>query len=530
MATQTHTPEGTELRTEAVSADPIFQLASGFMAAKHLFAASELGLFEALADSPTDIDGLAARTGLTRRAARISADAMVALGLLDRDGDTYRNGPAAAAFLCGSGSADLRPLLRLWDTISYPAWCDLASALARGPAREAFELGPEQHEIMSAGIEAHNVGPATALAKTFDFSVHRRLLDVGGGTGSWSIAIVEEHRQLEATVLDLPAVAQAAAQRIADAGLESRVDVISGDAMAERLPADHDVFLLANVAHYWSPEQNRELLRRVREVAEPDSRLLVVDFWTNATHTEPLAAALMAGEFAVHLQNGDVYSVDEIREWLEQTGWRFVEHSPLGGPQTVVVAAVDPEHKGRTRSEEAPREEELAMQMTATTPYTLLEEEGLSDVWFYGGARIRVKTDGTRTGGRLYQAHLVEQRGSGPPLHIHHNADETFYVVEGEVDIVVGDVRVEAAPGDFVFGPRGVPHAYVVRSEEAELFVTFAPASMDGFFEQIGGIPVVPGEAAPAAAYPDPAEFTGAAAGWGVEIVGPPLTIEGGWR
>jgi mannose-6-phosphate isomerase-like protein (cupin superfamily) len=168
------------------------------------------------------------------------------------------------------------------------------------------------------------------------------------------------------------------------------------------------------------------------------------------------------------------------------------------------------------------------MQMTATSPYTLLKAEGTSDVWFYGGARIRVKTDGTRTGGRLYQAHLVEPRGSGPPLHIHHNADETFYVVRGEVDIVVGDLRVEAAPGDFVFGPQGVPHAYVARSEQSELFVTFAPASMDGFFEQIGGIPVVPGEAAPAGAYPDPAEFTRAAAAWGVEIVGPPLASFGG--
>src|SRR6185503_7965398 len=96
---------------------PIMQLAAGFMAAKHLFAASELGIFEALADSPATLDALAARTGLSRRAARISADAMVALGLLDRDNGAYRNGPVAAAFLAGGPSApgDLRPFLRFWD-------------------------------------------------------------------------------------------------------------------------------------------------------------------------------------------------------------------------------------------------------------------------------------------------------------------------------------------------------------------------------------------------------------------------------
>lgn len=339
MAAQTATAEAIEPESEVVSPDPIFRLATGFMAAKHLFAASELGLFEALADSPTTIDGLAARTGLTRRAARISADAMVALGLLGRDGDTYRNRPVAA-FLSGSGPADLRPLLSMWDRISYPAWQELAGTLARGPSKEAFDLDDELQEVMAAGIEAHNVGPATALAKAFDFSAHRRLLDIGGGTGSWSISIAEEHPELEAAIFEIPAVVDVAERRIAEAGLASRIRVISGDAINDPLPSGYDVFLLANLVHYWSPEQNRKLLRRVRDAAEPGSRLLVVDFWTNADHTEPLAAALMAGEFAVHLRNGDVYSVDEFRGWLGQTGWRFIAHSSLVGPQSLVVAEV----------------------------------------------------------------------------------------------------------------------------------------------------------------------------------------------
>jgi uncharacterized membrane protein len=103
-------------RTQTTGPGPgpelIIQLAAGFMAAKHLFAASELGLFEALADSPAGLDALAARTGLTRRAARISADAMVTLGLLETNDGTYRNSPAAAAFLAGPGPGDLRPFLR----------------------------------------------------------------------------------------------------------------------------------------------------------------------------------------------------------------------------------------------------------------------------------------------------------------------------------------------------------------------------------------------------------------------------------
>ncbi len=314
------------------------RLASGFMSAKHLFAASELGLFEVLADSPATLESLAARTGLTRRAARISADAMVALGILERDGDTYSNGDMAAAFLSGRGPADLRPFLRFWDKISYPTWCGLAQALASGPAKEVFDLDEELQKLASAGIEAILAGPAAALAETIDFSGRRRLLDVGGGTGSWSIAVVRRHENIRATIFELPAVAKIARERVAEAGLTSRIEIAVGDAMTEPLPFGHDVFLLANLIHYWSADDNRGLLQRVRSAAAVGSQLLLADFWTDRTHTEPVHAALMAGEFAVHLRNGDVYSVDEAREWLHETGWRFIEHKALAGPQSLIVA------------------------------------------------------------------------------------------------------------------------------------------------------------------------------------------------
>ncbi len=123
------------------------------------------------------------------------------------------------------------------------------------------------------------------------------------------------------TVLELPVVARVARGRVADAGLAGRVAVEVGDAMAEPLPAGHDVFLVANLVHYWSPEANLALLCRVRTAAEAGSRLLLADFWTDPTHTEPVHAALMAGEFAVHLRDGDVYSVDEVRGgWAKPDG------------------------------------------------------------------------------------------------------------------------------------------------------------------------------------------------------------------
>lgn len=318
--------------------EPILRLAAGFMAAKHLFAASELGLFEALAGSPATIDALAARTGLTRRAARISADAMVALGLLERDGGSYRNSDAAATFLGGATRADLRPLLRFWDKISYPSWAGFAGALAAGPSKEITRLDGTLQQVAAEGIEAMLTGPAAALAASVDFPARRRLLDVGGGTGSWSIAIARAHPHMKATVFELPAVAAVARTRITDTGLGSRIDVVAGDAMGGDLPAGYDVCLLANIIHYYSPVQNQQLLRRVRAATGPGDLLLLVDFWTDPTHTQPLMAALMAGEFAAHLANGDVYSTSEARQWLEPSGWRFTGHQTLAGPISLITA------------------------------------------------------------------------------------------------------------------------------------------------------------------------------------------------
>jgi SAM-dependent methyltransferase len=314
------------------------QIASGFMAAKHLFAASELGLFEALADAPADIDALAARVGLTRRAARISADAMVAIGLFERDGDLYRNSPVAAAFLAGRGLTDLRPLLRFWDKISYPTWEALAEVLGSGPRHQLFDLDNTAQAIFYAGIEAALAAPAVALGKVVDFSVHRRLLDVGGGTGSWSIATVTRYPHLRATVYELPVAAEIARARVADAGLADQISVVAGDALSDDLPTSHDAVLVANVLHCFSPSDDATLLRRIRAAVPDGGRLLLADFWTDATHTQPLHAALIAGEFAVHVRDGDVYSVDEVRSWLPGTGWRFLTHAPLAGPQSLIIA------------------------------------------------------------------------------------------------------------------------------------------------------------------------------------------------
>lgn len=325
--------------THEVTPDRIFEIAQGFMASKHLFAASELGIFEALGEGPVDLAGLAARTGLAPRTARISVDAMAALGLVERQGERYANSPVSAAFLAGATPADMRPLLKFWDQLSYPVWTDLAGALGRGrPSREIFEIDEALVPIMSAGIAAATSAACHALPRVAGLPQASRVLDIGGGTGSWSIALAAADPTLNATVFEIADVARVAQAELGRTPYADRVEVRAGDVLTDELPIGYDAFLVANLVHYFTPETNQLILSRIRAGAEPGARLLIADFWTDPTHSQPLPAALMAGEFAIHVNDGDVYSVEEGAEWLTRTGWRLTGHTPLAGPISLVTA------------------------------------------------------------------------------------------------------------------------------------------------------------------------------------------------
>lgn len=321
-----------------IDPEPLLRAASGFMAAKHLFAAAELGLFAALAEGPKPLEELAARIGVPARTTRVSADAMVALGFLVRDDGTYRNGEIADAFLSGRGPGDLRPLLRFWDRISYPNWALLAQALRTGTADQA-QLTDEEGEIYSAGVEAITAPTARALVDVYDFSVHRRILDIGGGTGSFLLAALDRHADLSGTLVEIEPTRSVAEARIAAGPHTDRIELVGANALVDPLPEGHDALLVANLVHLFSPEHNRQLLQRLRQVAEPDARLLLVDFWTDPGHTDPAFAALMAGEFLLVGGEGDVYSEAEVDDWLAGSGWRSLERTPLAGPQSLIVAA-----------------------------------------------------------------------------------------------------------------------------------------------------------------------------------------------
>jgi quercetin dioxygenase-like cupin family protein len=160
------------------------------------------------------------------------------------------------------------------------------------------------------------------------------------------------------------------------------------------------------------------------------------------------------------------------------------------------------------------------MSTISAAPINLGPGEG-EHFWFFGGLTT-IKADGEGTGGRMMLTEQTSPRGSGSPLHVHHNEDEWFYVLEGELTIWVAGRTVVAPAGSFVFGPRDVPHTFVVSSDEARFLLVTQDAGFEGFIRTLATpAPVVEIPPAPTAP-PDMGPVLAAAAEYGLEILGPP--------
>jgi ubiquinone/menaquinone biosynthesis C-methylase UbiE len=313
-------------------------LGANFMSAKLLAASVNLGIFEALGDGARTLDELAAATKLPHRSLRTVANGLAAIGVLELEGDRYKNAPPAQAFLAGKTSVDVRAGLKLYGQLIYPMWLQLEDVVRSGSPAKHAERSEAFAKLFSEGVEAWTAVGARALVREYDFSNHRRVLDVAGGTGSYLVPILTQHPHLRATLFDLPPTIAVARQRLASEPCRDRVELAEGDAFFDAIPSGHDVALVAGFIHLFDGAKAKLLFRRIREHVEPGAKLLVVEQWMDATHTRPVFGAMLAVTYLMLSGEGGTYSVDEAEPWLRESGWRFLEHKQLEGVTSVVVA------------------------------------------------------------------------------------------------------------------------------------------------------------------------------------------------
>ena len=323
-------------QNNAVNPQRIIDMASAFYPSCVLFSASDLGVFDRLhARRQATADELARDNGLEGRATRLLLDACVAVGLLNKDGDRYRNTPEAEAFLVNGAPRSLSKAIR-YNRDVYPAWGRLPQLVRTGLPVEApdIHLGsdPERTRAFVLSMHGRAMGMGRAVVPQLDLAGRRRVLDLAGGPGTYSVLMAQAHPSLQCTVVDLPEVIAVARELIEAAGMSDRVTCLAGNYHTLVIPPGYDVINLFGALHQESEADIRGILCRVFDALEPGGCLHILDMMTDASHTQPVFSALFAVNMALTSANGWVFSDAELRGWLEEAGFVDCSCRPLPPP------------------------------------------------------------------------------------------------------------------------------------------------------------------------------------------------------
>jgi predicted O-methyltransferase YrrM len=320
---------------ELPSPASLMALSTGFWAFKALAAAHELDLFSRLAGGgSTTAAELATMLGLHLRPAEMLLTGCTSLGLLEKAAGRYRNTPVSEAFLVRGRPHYFGGWVEMADKRLYAGWGKLTEAIRTNrpttwdPDVQSSLFDGEDPKMLSLFWEAmHSLSTMTAraLGAAVDFSAFARLLDVGGGSGAYDIELCRRYPGLRATVLDLPHVAEIAAEKVAHAGLSARVETRGGDFFGdEPFPAGHDVHLFSMILHDWDEAKNRALLRRSFDALPRGGAVVVSELLVNDEKTGPAPAALMSLNMLIETE-GRNYTPTEYAGWMHEAGFHSVQ-------------------------------------------------------------------------------------------------------------------------------------------------------------------------------------------------------------
>jgi SAM-dependent methyltransferase len=333
--------------TGAPTPDSIMQLGLGFWGSKTLLSAVELGLFTELATAgPLDAEALRERLGLHPRSVRDFLDALVALGMLERENGSYRNTPATDLFLDRSKPSYIGGVLEMANARLYGFWGSLTEGLRTGrPQNEAktgdnfFEVlysDPERLRGFVKAMTGISAGSARAIAAGFPWERHQSVIDIGCAEGCVPVEIARAHEHLSGGGFDLPVVGQFFDEYVSAAGLSDRLRFFPGDFFADALP-NADVLIMGHILHDWDRDEKRTLLQKAHAALPDGGALIVYEGIIDDERRENAFGLLMSLNMLIETPGGFDYTGADGQQWMREVGFKetYVQH--LAGPESMVV-------------------------------------------------------------------------------------------------------------------------------------------------------------------------------------------------
>jgi hypothetical protein len=338
--------------SQQVDPSHIMQVGMGFWASKTLLSAVELELFTKLGSDGMTGSRIAETLELHARAIPDFPDALVALELLEREGEgsdaVYRNTQTTAIFLDKTSPAYIGGILEMSNARLFRFWSDLTEALRTGepqneikhtgkPVFEELYSDPDRLEQFMNAMAGISLGPLSALAERFDFSKYKTLCDVGGATGQLSIIVANRHPHMRLTSFDLPVVEPIAKRTIEAAGLSERVTALGGDFFADPLPRA-DVITMGLILHDWNLERKMHLIKAAYDALPEGGAFIVVENLIDNARRENAFGLLMSLNMLIEFGDAFDYTGADFAGWCKEVGFKETEVVPLAGPASAGIA------------------------------------------------------------------------------------------------------------------------------------------------------------------------------------------------
>jgi hypothetical protein len=331
---------------QELSPEPILQLGTAFWGSKTLLSAVELGVFTALADGPKDGTTLAKEVGLHPRSSRDFLDALVALGMLDREQDVYCNTPPTDAFLDRTKASYIGGVLEMLGTRLYPFWGSLTEALRTGQPQNEIKGGenlfgalysdPALLEQFLGAMTGLSTATARALAQKFPWERYHTVVDIGTAQGCLPVQLALAYPHLRGGGFDLAAVRPVFEAYVTRFGLADRLQFYSGDFFTDALPSA-DVLVMGHILHDWDLTQKRTLLDKAYAALPSGGALVVYESLIDDDRRTNTFALLMSLNMLIETKGGFDYTAADCCGWMQEAGFTqtYVQH--LTGPHSMVV-------------------------------------------------------------------------------------------------------------------------------------------------------------------------------------------------